>query len=458
MSFYNWVVDAFIVNPKILVVDDDSGVRESLQHMLSRDFFVISADCGKKAKEIWQFEPVDIAIFDILLPDCSGISLLKEFKKDFPEVPALMITGTRQIRTAVEAMKLGAFDYINKPFTADELTNAIKEAIRLTPEKSGYRKLFKNTKESIFFGNIVGRSQRMIEVYKRIAQVMNTSTTVLIHGESGTGKELVARAIHYNGIRREKPFIPIHIASLSENLLESELFGHEKGAFTGAINAKKGMLELADGGTLFLDEIGDIPLSVQVKLLRVIQEREFRRVGGVKDIKINIRFITATNKDLIRLVGNGTFREDLYYRISVVPIHIPSLRERTEDIPELIYYFFEKFKKSIDTKVVGFTEETMDLFKRYNWQGNVRELENLVEQLILTVDHQWIEPKDVPLVIHENAEFNLLQANMLDYERNMIEDALKKCGGVVIKAANILGVSRRVLKYKIDKYGISLPK
>lgn len=449
------------MKPKILIVDDEPSVRESLQQMLSRDFFVSSVGCANDAKELWQKGSFDVVLLDILLPDSSGISLLKEFKRDSPNVPVIMITGTRQVKTAVEAMKLGAYDYLTKPFTMDELGSAINSALQSKTQEDEITKLIKRSKEEIFFGNIVGRSQKMLEVYKRIAQVMHTSTTVLIQGESGTGKELIARAIHYHGLRRDKPFIPIHIASLSENLLESELFGHEKGAFTGAIQTRQGIIEMANGGTVFLDEIGDVPSSVQVKLLRLLQEKEFRRVGGTRDIKVDVRFIAATNKDLWQLVRQGTFREDLYYRISVVPINVPSLRERPDDIPLLIYYFIEKFKKDKDIKiqVKGFTKETIELLKRYTWPGNVRELENLIEQLLLTTEHQWILPEDIPLYIHKN-EIGLIRKDTLedslsDYERRLIEEALVKTNGVITKAAHLLGTTRRVLKYKMDKLGIN---
>lgn len=450
------------MKPKILVVDDEAGVRESLQQMLSRDFFVFTADCAKKAKGIFQKESFDAILLDILLPDSSGIGLLREFKKDCPDVPVIMITGMRQVRTAVEAMKLGAHDYLTKPFTMDELNSAITGAIQSKMREDEAGRLFKQAQEEIFFGSILGKSTKMMELFKRIAQVMHTSTTVLIQGESGTGKELIARAIHYHGIRREKPFIPIHIASLSENLLESELFGHEKGAFTGAINAKKGTLETADGGTVFLDEIGDIPPSIQVKLLRVLQEREFRRVGGTKNINIDVRFITGTNKDLWQLTEKGLFREDLYYRISVVPINVPSLRERAEDIPVLVYHFINKLKKNINTKVEGFTKDSMELLKKYRWPGNVRELENLVEQLLLTISHQWIAYEDIPIYIHKNsyrADQRLtLEGTISEHERRIIEETLVKTKGIIAKAADMLGTTRRVLKYKIDKLGIPSPK
>lgn len=444
------------VNPKILIVDDEESVRESLQQMLSRDFFVFTADSAKKAKEVWQKESLDIVLLDILLPDCSGISILEELRKDFSELPVIMITGTRHVKTAVCAMKLGAYDYITKPFSVKELNDAISGALKSKTEKDNTVELCKRAREEVFFENIIGRSQKMLEVYKRVAQVMHNSATVLIQGESGTGKELIARAIHFHGTRRQKPFVPIHIASLSESLLESELFGHEKGAFTGAIQAKKGMLEEANGGTLFLDEVGEIPLSIQVKLLRVIQEREFRRVGGTKDVKIDVRLVTATNKNLLQLVEKGAFREDLYYRISVVPINVPSLRERVEDIPILAYHFLDKLRKKSDTKVQGFEKDTLELLKKCGWPGNIRELENLVEHLIHTIDHQWVLPADISAYINKEIEISeTLEGTLSIYERKIIGDALTKSKGVVSKAADILGTTRRVLKYKIDKLKIN---
>lgn len=444
------------VNPKILIVDDEASVRESLQQALSRDFFVFTADSAKKAKEIWRKESLDIVLLDILLPDCSGISILEELRKDFPELPAIMITGTRHVKTAVQAMKLGAHDYITKPFSIKELNDAIHGALKSGMQKNNSIGLFKQAKENIFFENMVGRSRKMLEVYKRVAQVMHNSATVLIQGESGTGKELIAKAIHFHGIRRQKPFVPIHIASLSESLLESELFGHEKGAFTGAIQTKKGTLEEANGGTLFLDEVGEIPLPIQVKLLRVIQEREFRRVGGTKDIKIDVRLITATNKNLLQLVEKGVFREDLYYRISVVPINVPSLRERVEDIPVLAYHFLDKLRKKLNSKVQGFEKDTLELLKKYGWPGNIRELENFIEHLLHTVDQQWILPADVSAYISKEIEVkDTLEGTLSIYERKIIGDALTKSKGIVSKAADILGTTRRVLKYKIDKLKIN---
>lgn len=426
--------------------------------MLSRDFFIFTADCAKEAKQLWQKELFDLALLDILLPDCSGISLLREFKKDNPNTPIIMITGTRQVKTAVEAMKLGAYDYLTKPFTSEELGCVIKKALESKLEEDSAIKLIKKAKEERFFGEMIGQSPKVLDLYKMITQVMNTKTTVLIQGESGTGKELIARAIHYNGIRRTKPFIPVHIASLSNSLMESELFGHEKGSFTGALQSKKGTLEVADGGTIFLDEIGDIPLDIQIKLLRILQEKEFRHVGGLKNIKIDIRFIAATNRNLWKLVEEGVFREDLYYRISVVPINVPTLKERVSDIPLLAYYFIEKFRKDTKTPIQGFRDESMELLKKYNWPGNVRELENLVEQLLLTANHQWILPEDLPIYIHRNdfaaGKDNLLEKTISVYERSIIEKALKNSNGVVTKAADLLGTTRRILKYKMDKLGI----
>jgi len=453
---------ADLVKPKIFIVDDEATVRESLQQMLNRDFFVFTADCAKSAKDIWQKESFDVVLFDILLPDSSGIDLLREFRKNFPNTPVIMITGTKEIRTAVDAMKLGAYDYLTKPFSFNELKIAIEGALQLNAKQDCIADLYKVSQDNIFFGNMVGRSRKMLEVFKRIAQVMHTSTTILVQGESGTGKELIAKAIHYYGLRREKQFVPIHIASLSENLLESELFGHEKGAFTGAVNAKKGTLEIADGGTLFLDEVGEIPLSIQVKLLRVIQEREFRRVGGTKDIKVDVRFIAATNKDLWKLVQNGKFREDLFYRISVVPLDAPSLRERPEDIPLLAYHFLEKLKRNINKNIIGITDKAMEMLEHYKWPGNIRELENVIEQSLHIANKQFIDVIDLPSSIQKNwsiaENIDTLQDTISGYERRIIEDALIKSEGVVGKAADLLGTTRRVLKYKIDKHGIPLSK
>ena len=448
------------MKPRLFIVDDEKSVRESLRQLLSRDFFITTADCAGKARALCKKESFDIILLDILLPDCSGITLLEEFKKANSAVPVIMITGTRQVKTAVFAMKLGAYDYITKPFDLNELFTAIGGALKIKQQEDNTVLLSRKVKEEIFFGEIIGRSPRMLNVYKRIAQVMNTGTTVLIQGESGTGKELIARAIHYHGIRRQRPFVPVHIASLSPHLIESELFGHQRGAFTGAVEMKKGPFETAGGGTVFLDEISDIPLAMQVKLLRVIQEREIRRVGGTGRIKVDVRFIGATNRDLVQLIKKGQFREDLYYRISVVPINVPVLRERKGDIQLLAHHFIEKISKNRDmpARIKGFTKESMELLQRYYWPGNVRELENMVEQIMIMAGHQWVLPEDLPLYIHRNERYlletNTLEETMFSYERRMIEDALGKSGGVITRAATILGTTRRVLKYKIDKLKI----
>lgn len=447
------------MNPKILIVDDELSVRKSLQQLLSRGFSVSTADCGREAKKLYNKDVFDLMLLDILLPDCNGVDLLESLRTDFPELPVIMITGTKKIKTAVSAMKLGAFDYITKPFNSEELVSVINRALTLRKQQHEALKLFKRAQEEMFFGHIVGRSQKIIEVFKRIAQVMYTSTTVLIEGESGTGKELIAKAIHFHGIRRSNPFIPVNISSFSETLLESELFGHEKGAFTGAVQKKLGTLELADKGTLFLDEVGDIPASVQVKLLRVLQEREFRRVGGTKNIKVDVRYIAATNKNLSQMIAKRTFREDLYYRINVVPIRVPTLRERPEDIPVLIYHFVEKLKNKLDKKIKGFADESIRLFKKYNWPGNIRELENLVEQLILMTDGNWIKPQDLPVYIQKQIKMQRsLGENVSLFERKLIEDTLIKTGGIVNEAAKMLGTTRRILKYRIEKLGVTLPE
>ena len=446
---------------KILIVDDEIGVRESLQQLLGRDFFISTADSVKKAREIWHNDVFDLVLLDVILQDSSGIAILKEFKNENPKIPVIMITGTRHVRTAVNAMKLGAFDYLNKPFTKEELLSTVTNAIQLKEQEDNLMTFFDKKQKEIFFGNIIGKSPPMLEIFKRVAQVMNSSSTVLIEGESGTGKELVAKAIHYHGIRRKYPFIPVHIASLPDTLLESELFGHEKGSFTGASNMKRGIFEEANKGTLFLDEISDIPMPVQVKLLRVLQEREVRRVGSTKSIKIDIRLIAATNSNLWQLVEKGLFREDLFYRISVVPICMPGLRERVEDIPTLVHHFLGIYGKKSNTKVKGFTKEALELLKDYSWPGNVRELEHLIEQLLITVDNKWVLPEDMPLhICNNNTKFqnDTLNETVSEYERRIIEDALVKANGTIVKAADSLGTTRRVLRYKIDKLGIAVTK
>ncbi|MCL6630140.1 MAG: sigma-54 dependent transcriptional regulator, partial [Armatimonadetes bacterium] len=342
---------------------------------------------GRKALDVVSSEPdVNVMICDLIMPDLNGVEVLKSAKEINPQLSVVMITAHGTIKTAVDAMKLGAFDYITKPFDMDEIKLVVKNAAERSELLEENIHLKQELKSRYSFEGIIGSSSKMQEVFKIVERVANSNATVLIRGESGTGKELIARAIHYNSPRAAKPFIAVSCAALPETLLESELFGYEKGAFTGAVGQKAGRFELAHQGTLFLDEVPEISPPVQVKLLRVLQEREFERVGGTKTIKVDVRLIAATNRDLEQLVAEGHFRPDLYYRLQVIQVFLPPLRERTEDIPLLVQHFIEKYNKENGKFVKGVTDETMDLLMKYRWPGNVRELENVIERGVVLAD------------------------------------------------------------------------
>jgi DNA-binding NtrC family response regulator len=366
-----------VFNPRILVVDDETIVCESCQRILEEEGYEVEcAYGGKEAFEKVKADPFDIVITDLKMPGIDGMEVLRTLRKDYPDVVVVMITGFSTVETAVEAMKLGAFDYIPKPFTPDEVSVVVKKALEKRNLMLENIYLRRELQERYGFHNIVGKSKKMQEIYRIIAKVAITESTVLIYGQSGTGKELIARAIHFNSPRREKPFVPVDCAVLSENLLESELFGHIRGSFTGAVTTKPGLFEVADGGTVFLDEVGNISLAIQAKLLRVLQEREFTPVGGTKAKKVDIRLIAATNKDLEKMIQEGTFREDLYYRLNIVPIALPGLKERQEDIPLLAAHFLKKYSEEMGKDIKGFTPEAMKRLMRFHWPGNVRELED----------------------------------------------------------------------------------
>jgi len=451
---------------KVLIVDDELGTRESLKMILKKDYEVLLAKDAEEAFiKIKEHSP-DVVLLDILLPDLDGLKVLERIKQNDPEIIVIMITATKTVKTAVEAMKLGAHDYITKPFDLDELRLIVSRSISTKALKEENKRLWEEIDKSYSFGNIIGKSKGMKEIYKMIRQIANSKSTVLIMGESGTGKELISRAIHYNSNRKNFPFITINCAAIPETLIESELFGHEKGAFTDAIRTKKGLFEEADGGTLFLDEIGELSLTTQAKILRFLEEKEFNRVGGSKMIKVDVRLITATNKDLIQLIKKGGFREDLYYRINVVPIILPPLRERKEDIPLLVDHFIKKFNEENHKNVKGVQPEALELMINYEWPGNVRELENLMERVIALTPNEYIQPKELPFSLVNVSKSNGLKESILsgqipflkaeeEFEKEVILDALKRSNNVQSHAAAILGISRRILKYKMDKLGIS---
>ncbi len=452
---------------KILIVDDELGARESLRMVLKDHYEIATRDNGDNLVAEIRSWKADMLILDVIMPGADGVELLRQVKNNFPAMPVIMVTATKTIRTAVTAMKLGAYDFINKPFDLEEIRVVVKRAAASLgqkpppfPQPGPTSSLVKTEEETM-----VGEHKKIKDVMRMIAKLRETDSTVLITGESGTGKELVARRLHYTGERKKHPFIAFNCACLSEELMESELFGHEKGAFTGAFSQKKGMFELAHQGTLFLDEVTDTTPSIQARLLRVLQEKEFRRVGGSDLIKVDVRLVAATNKDLQTAVQLGKFREDLFYRLSVVPIDMPPMRERKEDIAKLVNHFFLIFKKKIHTPVTAFSDQVMECFLRYDWPGNVREIQNVIERLLVTVENPIVRPIDLPPAIRiaqtlvnmdvENLgkEFTL-EGNISQVERQMIQDALDKNNGVLTSAADYLGTTRRILKYKMDKLGI----
>jgi two-component system response regulator AtoC len=449
----------------ILIVDDEVGVRESLRMVLKNDYEVLLAKDAEEAfSQIKEHSP-DVILLDIILPDMDGLKVLEKIKQKEPEVIVIMITATKTVKTAVEAMKLGAYDYVTKPFEIDELRLIINRALSTQALEKEIRYLREEIDRNFGFENIIGKSNGMNEIFKMVRQIADSKSTVLIMGESGTGKELISRAIHYHSNRKNFPFVTINCAAIPETLIESELFGHEKGAFTNAIEKKLGRFEVAHLGTLFLDEIGELSLTTQAKILRFLEEKEFNRVGGSKTIKVDVRLICATNKDLNELIKKRAFREDLFYRINVVPIIIPPLRERKEDISLLLDHFIKKYNAENNKKVRGISREALALIMNYEWPGNVRELENLIERVVALTFNETIQGNELPFSLNNRSKINGLRESILsgkvsflkaeeEFERGVILDALKRSNYIQSRAAEILGISRRILKYKMDKLGI----
>jgi two-component system response regulator AtoC len=444
----------------ILLVDDEPAVLETLEIILEEQFRVLKALSGKEALEKITKESVDLVFLDISMPDINGMEILKRMKEYDENLPVIMATATDSARQAVKAMRLGACDYIAKPFDIDEVITVAQKVI-------GQNKLrreviyLRSQREEAGFENIIGKSKKIKETFAIIEKVSQNDSTIFISGESGTGKDLIARAIHFNSARKNKPFIPINCASIPENLLESELFGYEKGAFTGAANQRIGMFELANEGTLFLDEISGLRLDLQAKLLRVLEGKEIRRLGAAKIIKIDVRLISATNIDLKQAVQEGKFRQDLYYRLNVLPIYLAPLRERREDIPLLIESFLKKFNQVFRRAITGLSKEALDYLVNYEWPGNVRELKNVVERLVALSDNDIITPKDLPfdifikgsLVKGFPSEGGLKKASQ-DFQKKYIEAVLERTGGNKVKAAKILGIHRNALMNKIKSLGL----
>lgn len=450
----------------VLIVDDEVGTRESLKLILKKDYDVLLAKDAEEAFLQIKEQTPDVILLDIILPDQDGLRVLEKIKKNDSDSIIIMITATKTVKTAVEAMKLGAFDYITKPFDVDELRLIVSRALSTQALQKEVQYLREEVDRSFGFGDLIGKSKAMREIFSLVRQVADSKSTILVMGESGTGKELVSRAIHFHSNRKTQPFVTINCAAIPETLIESELFGHERGAFTHAIEKKLGRFEIAHQGTLFLDEIGELSLTTQAKILRFLQEREFNRVGGSKTIKVDVRLITATNKDPNQLIKQGRFREDLYYRINVVPIVLPPLRDRREDIPLLLDHFIQKFNSENNKHVKGVSEESLAILMDYDWPGNVRELENLIERAVTLTSNGYIQPNELPLSLIHLPEFESIKESVLGgrislvegeekFEREIIQDALKKANYVQSHAAGMLGISRRILKYKMDKLGIS---
>ena len=452
-------------SPRILLVDDDADIRETMVTLLTmNDYSVTSVADGQSAIEEVKKEKFNIVITDLMMPKMTGIDVIKNLKAIDPDLQCIVITGYATVSTAVDAMKAGAYDYLMKPFNGTEVLMLLKRVMELQDLQAENSQLKRTLNQRYGYENLIGNSEGVHKVCSLIEKVAETDSTILILGESGTGKELVARTIHYNSPRKNKPLIPINCGAIPETLLESELFGHEKGAFTGASTTRIGRFELADGGTIFLDEIGDMSPTLQVKLLRVLQQREFERVGGVRTIKVDVRIIAATNIDLEHAVHEGKFREDLYYRLNVIPVVIPPLRERADDIPLLMDHFLSHFNKSKKRDIKGFSPAAMDILISYPWPGNIRELENLVERLIILKGNGTICPDDLPekFISHTlNNEGALhitlpetgvnLKDVVEEFENNLILQAMQKAQGVKNKAAQLLSLNRTTLVEKLKK-------
>jgi two-component system response regulator PilR (NtrC family) len=454
--------------PRILVVDDERSMRELLAIVLRREGYeVMLAESGKAAVDLLEREQIDLLISDIKMPDLSGVDVLRAAKRIDQDILGIMITAFASTETAVEAMRLGACDYLSKPFEIDLLKMKVREKIENRQLRQENVLLKRTLGLSHQFSHIIGRSEAMLEVFKMIETVARTNSTILLTGESGTGKGLVAQAIHFHSLRRDKPLVSLNCGAMPEALLESELFGHMRGAFTGADSNKKGLLEVAERGTIFLDEIGEMSAVMQVKLLRVLQERRFRRVGGLEELQADIRVIAATNQDLSKAIADGRFREDLYYRINVIPITLPPLRERREDIPLLAEHFLGKFAEQMSKPLAGISHEASELLARYAWPGNIRELENVIERAVALEATPSILPDSLPATIRGEAVKTVtngiealpesgfdLEAHVKEIERGYIAEALKRAGGVQVKAAELLGMSFRSFRYYVKKYNL----
>ena len=452
----------------ILVVDDEAGVRQSLQLVFNKCYRVLEAPSADDAIQKINDERPDLVLLDIMMPGADGLTVLKQIKSIHPDCQVIMLTGLNTARTAFAAKGTGAFDYVTKPFDVEELRLRVEHALEKVQLSRELERLKEEVGRKYGIDHIIGRSKQIIDIFKAVSMVAAKKSTVLITGESGTGKELIARAIHYNSDRRSKPFVVVNCAALPDTLIESELFGYERGAFTNASQKKIGRFELAHGGTLFLDEIGELNLSTQAKFLRAIEQETFSRLGGTEEIKVDVRVIAASNRELEQLAKVGEFRADLFYRLNVVSLFLPPLRERREDIALLLDHFLRMKAQEHSIAVKTLSPEVVDFFTTYPWPGNVRELENLIERLTILTPHETIALRDLPVGMRSTDQTATLKEDVLtgsrplsdavdEFERELIVKALQRTGFNQTKAASLLGTSRRILKYRIEKLNISDP-
>ncbi len=450
------------IAPTILIVDDEVNILESFKMFLKYDYNIFTATSGEEALKIVEKGNINLILLDIMLPDFDGIDLLRQIKDINKNIEVIMVTAIKTVKTAIQAMKLGAYDYITKPFNVDEVVSSIEKCLEKQKLVREVTYLRAELSKPFVFDNLVGGSEEMRQLYEMVKEVAKSNTTVLVTGESGTGKELIARAIHFNSPRKDNPFIAVDCATLPDNLVESELFGHERGAFTDANTQKNGRFELANGGTVFLDEIGNLKPDVQSKILRAIEEKEIQRVGGTEIIKVDVRIISATNIDLKKAVEEGKFREDLYYRLNVIPVFLPPLRERKEDIPVLIEHFLKTYNQQFRKKIKGFSPLAMEYLLNYHWPGNVRELRNIVERLVALEKDEIIGqerlPLDILLAYKKGGKLLPKEISLKiareEFERQFILGILEKTNWNQSEAARLLGVHRNTLLYKMSLLGI----
>lgn len=456
---------------RILVVDDEESIREFLEIMLKKEGYeVTTAEDGQKAKDVLLKKSFDMVISDLQMPNVTGIELLKHVKDSYPETVFMLITAFGTTETAVEAMKMGAYDYVTKPFKIDEVRMNIANALKSQNLEVEVRTLKKELVREYSFQNMVGNSAPMHAIFDLIKRVSHSNTNILITGESGTGKEVIAKSIHYSGPLKDKPFVTVNCGAIPENLMESEMFGHKKGSFTGAVVDKTGLFEVANNGTLFLDEVGELPLAVQVKLLRAIQERIIRRVGATDDTKVEVRIIAATNRNLEDMVAKGTFRQDLFYRLNVINIKSPSLRDRSDDIPLLANFFLKKYNERLGKNIGSISDEAMTIMKKYNYPGNVRELENMIERTVALEAGSTILPESLPPMVNTTSGRKMASSNEIEVgddgldldkvigqiEKEVLIKAIHAAGGVKKKAAKLLKISFRSMRYRIEKYNLGV--